>query len=113
MSLSPLASPLAATSHQRVAVIGKESVGKSQLVGSLTGSHPVTANLRGTTVACEVYRCGTRTFVDTPGILRDSDSLTTRLALGELAKGDTVLLVVSGTHLDEDLADLLPLVSGR
>lgn len=100
-------------SSPRVAVIGKESVGKSQLVGSLTGARPVTARLRGTTVACEVYRGGARTFVDTPGILRGSDSLTSRLALAELAGRDLVLLVVSGTHLDEDLADLLPLVRGK
>lgn len=38
---------------------------------------------------------------------------TTRLALRELSRRDTVLMVVSGTHLDDDLAELLPLVQGK
>lgn len=97
----------------RVIVVGKESVGKSQLISSLTGTFPATANLRGTTVSCDVYEDGDRCFVDTPGILRDSDSVTTRMALSELSKNETVLLVVSSTHLDDDLSEMLPLVHGK
>lgn len=53
------------------------------------------------------------TFIDTPGILYRSDTITTRSALEQLQKHDTVLLVVKATHADEDLADLLPLVDGK
>lgn len=96
-----------------VVVIGKESVGKSQLIGALTGRPAVAGRLRGTTVACDVYRRGGWSFVDTPGILLDGDSLTTRLALASLKVSDRVLLVANGTHLDDDLADLLPVVRGK
>ena len=96
-----------------VVVVGKESVGKSALVGALTGSHPVTANVRGTTISCETYKGEDRAFVDTPGILRESDSLTTRMALARLGESDHILVVVNGTHLDEDLAELVPLARGK
>lgn len=96
-----------------VVVIGKESVGKSQLLASLTGCRAAVGNFRGTTVSCDCYECRGRTFVDTPGILRQSDSETTRLALDELQSSDTVLLVAQATHLDDDLADMLPLAAGK
>ncbi len=64
-------------------------------------------------MACETYRDGDRTFVDTPGILRQSDSVTTATVLNCLPETDTVLLVVQATHIDEDLAELLPLVQGK
>ena len=97
----------------RVVVIGKESVGKSQLIASLTGERPEVSNLKGTTLACAAYRWGERTLIDTPGIERQSDSVTTRDALQSLAEHDTVILVAAGTHLDDDLKDLWPLVAGK
>jgi len=96
-----------------VIVIGKESVGKSQLLASLTGCNATVGNFRGTTVSCDCYECRGRTFVDTPGILRQSDSETTRLTLARLHASDTVMLVAQATHLDDDLADMLPLAEGK
>jgi ferrous iron transport protein B len=96
-----------------VVVVGKESAGKSRLISSLTGRYAEYGNFAGTTVACEEYRLGERVFVDTPGILRHSDTETTRLALAELAGAETVLVVVRATTLDRDLPDLLPLLEGR
>ncbi len=96
-----------------VVVIGKESAGKSQLVAALTGRSPRSSNFRGSTLACETYEGPTHTFIDTPGIVRQSDSQTTALALARLADGERVLLVVQATHLDDDLADLLPLAAGK
>lgn len=96
-----------------VLAVGKESVGKSALIRSLTGAPATSQNFRGTTVACESYAVGDYILVDAPGILRESDSETTRRALGALAEADRVLLVVQATHLDEDLDDLLPLVAGH
>jgi ferrous iron transport protein B len=42
-----------------------------------------------------------------------TDAATTQIALAQLDFHDTVLLVVKATHVDEDLADLLPLVAGK
>ena len=94
-------------------VVGKESVGKSQLISSLTGRSANPSNFRGTTVSVDKYTFGDMTFLDTPGILRDSDSLTTRLALRQLKVSGHVLLVLQATNVDEDLVELLPLVKGK
>ena len=59
-------------------VIGKEGVGKSQLISSLTGKDTESSNLKGSTVSRESYNNGRFTFIDTPGIVFDSDSETTR-----------------------------------
>jgi ferrous iron transport protein B len=103
----------AAIQRRSVVVIGKESVGKSALIGSLTGHSAHASNFRGSTISCETYAYKNYNFVDTPGILRKSDTETTRLALAEVDHSDTVLMVTQATHLAEDLADLLPLVRGR
>lgn len=96
-----------------ILVVGKESVGKSQLVSSLTGRSAGETNFRGSTVFVERYRAGNVEYIDTPGILRSSDTETTRLALNEFAANDVVLLVVQATSLDQDLEDMLPLVVGK
>lgn len=106
--------PLLIPPAQRsIVVIGKENTGKSQLVASLTGRLPYSSNFRGSTIACETYVGDRLTFVDTPGIMYRSDRLTTQAALTQLKTHDTVLLVIKGTHVDEDLADLWPLVVGK
>jgi ferrous iron transport protein B len=96
-----------------IAVVGKESVGKTQLLSSLTGQSGESANFRGTTVAVQAFYSGGSTWLDTPGILKQSDSETTRAALQALDGEDRVLLVLKATHLDQDLADLLPLIQGK
>ena len=96
-----------------IVVIGKESTGKSQLIASLTGRSAYSANFRGSTVTCDTYQSEACTFIDTPGILYRSDSVTTKKALRQLQENDTVLLVVKATDVDRDLADLLPLVADK
>ena len=111
-----------------IVVIGNESTGKSQLIASLTGQTAHSANFRGSTVTCDTYQSEaytddtslsgdpTRralTFIDTPGILYRSDSVTTKKALRQLQENDTVLLVIKATDVDRDLADLLPLVADK
>ena len=100
-------------SDETVTVVGKESVGKSELVASLTGDRPTASNFRGTTVRAERYSTGGYTFVDTPGIVLDADTEGTRAALEALGEEEKVMLVVPATDIDEDLNDLLPLVEGR
>ncbi len=96
-----------------IVVIGKESTGKSQLIASLTGKSAYSGNFRGSTIACETYQSEAHTFIDTPGILYRSDSVTTKKALRQLQENDTVLLIVKATDVDRDLADLLPLVADK
>jgi Fe2+ transport system protein B len=102
------------TTHRTsVVVIGKESSGKSRLIESLTGQRAYAANYRGITVTCEIFPADNVDFVDTPGILLKSDSMTTALALDKLHDSDRVLLVLKAPDLDEDLQELLPLLMGR
>ena len=97
-----------------IVVIGKENVGKSQLVASLSGAKSRSANFRGSTVSCEHYQSANGdSYIDTPGILRQSDNETTQLALDQLRGEDRVLVVAQATHLDDDLRDLLPLVKNK
>ncbi|RQG90932.1 nucleoside recognition domain-containing protein [Natrarchaeobius chitinivorans] len=101
------------TDRETVVVVGKESVGKSELVSSLTGDRPTSGNFRGTTVRSERYTTADYEFVDTPGIVLDADTETTRDALSRVGENETVLLVVPATDIDSDLEDLLPLVDGQ
>lgn len=108
MLLKAISKP--ACAHRTIVVVGHESVGKSQLIASLTGRACYSSNFRGTTVACESFELADTVLIDTPGILRQSDTETTRLALDRLEASDTVLLVVKATHIDDELEALLPLV---
>ncbi|MXY69620.1 MAG: ferrous iron transporter B [Acidobacteriia bacterium] len=94
-------------------LLGKENVGKTQLAASLAGAPSAASNFRGTTAGCGSYRVDDWELIDTPGLLRSSDAETTRLAMERLRGDDAVLVVVQGTELDADLADLLPLAAGR
>jgi ferrous iron transport protein B len=113
VSAEPTLGPAADVGTTTVVVVGRESVGKSQLIASLTGARAYHSNFRGSTVTCDEYCCGAHLFVDTPGLFRSSDSATARGTLERLDSSDVVLLVVQATHLDEDLAGLLPLAGGR
>jgi len=96
-----------------VVVVGKESSGKSQLISSLTGGNAYSSNFRGTTVSCDVFSGSENEFIDTPGILLQSDSITTAMALQKLSESDTVLFVVKATQIGDDFKDLFPLLKGK
>lgn len=100
---------------QEYVLIGKECSGKSQLARSLTGSSAYVSNFSGSTISCEVYNGKEKkfSFIDTPGIVLLSDTITTRTTLDALESNKRILLVVKATHIDQDLADLLPLVKGK
>ncbi|MEX1041258.1 MAG: nucleoside recognition domain-containing protein [Pirellulaceae bacterium] len=112
LALTPR-NPPTAIPLRHVVVVGKEGVGKTELLASLTGKVAAASNFRGSTVAVQRYTRDDLVLLDTPGILRRSDTQTTRLALAELDQKEVVLLVVSATSLDENLADMLPLVHGK
>ena len=105
--------PTAPPAQHTIVLIGKESTGKSALAAALTGQCPTSTNIQGSTIACDRYQAGDHLLIDTPGILFRSDTVTTRTALAQLHNHDTVLLLVKATHIDDDLADLLPLVAGK
>ena len=97
----------------KVLIIGKESVGKSQLVASLTGRWAASFNFPGSTIACDRYADEFYYYIDTPGLLRRSDSAACRETLEALKENERVLLVVNATHIDQDLEDLLGLVEDK
>ena len=101
------------SAQQTIVVVGRESVGKSQLISGLTGKSATAENFRGSTVHVDRYRDGDRIFIDTPGVHRKSDTETTRLALEAIDEVSFVMLVVQATHIDEDLSEMLPLVEGK
>lgn len=101
------------TDKPRFVLIGKECVGKSELVSALTRVHAESGGIPGTTVACEIYDNGAFTLMDTPGILRDSDTETTRMALNALRNNEKIMLIVKATQIDDDLKYFLPLVKGK
>ncbi|MEM9486852.1 MAG: nucleoside recognition domain-containing protein [Cyanobacteria bacterium P01_F01_bin.116] len=105
--------PPAPPTQRTIVLIGKESTGKSALAAALTGQHPTSTNIQGSTITCDRYQVGDHLFIDTPGILFRTDTDTTRAALAQLRSHDTIVLLVKATHIDHDLADLLPLVAGK
>ena len=56
------------TPVRAVVLLGKESVGKTQLAASLAGAPSAASNFRGATVGCDSYRVDDWELIDTPGI---------------------------------------------
>jgi ferrous iron transport protein B len=104
-----------ATAAPAVAVIGAESSGKSTLVSALALAAARAENVRGSTLHVERYVGSDRAWLDTPGVLHGADTATARATLDLLERDDDlhVLLVLRATHLDDELAALLPIVAGR
>jgi Fe2+ transport system protein B len=93
-----------------IVLAGFESAGKTALFRRLTGEatgHE--ANFRGSTVSCRsCYSAECRCeIIDTPGMRLKADTVTTRLALEKIQLSDTVLLVVRGTNLQQEIEGLL------
>jgi ferrous iron transport protein B len=91
-------------------LIGHESSGKSAVFRSLTGEAVGDeSNFRGSTVRVRTGRLpgDGAVLVDTPGIRLKDDNLATQMALGSVSTADTVVLVVRGTHVRNELEDLL------
>lgn len=101
------------TTAPAIVLVGTESAGKSTLAATLTGARARGENFRGSTVAVETYRGPRTTLVDTPGLVRGSDAQTVACALAAVGAHDTVLVCASATRLDDDLAELLPLLAAK
>jgi len=96
-----------------VVVLGSESVGKSSLLSALTGRFAESSALAGTTLRCKRYPDGARDWVDTPGLVTDSDAATVRDAIGALESAESVLVVLRAHRAREELASLLPMLGAR
>ncbi len=94
-------------------LIGLESVGKTQLLASLTGKLPMPENFRGSTIACDTYRDGEVRWTDTPGLYRESETATTKATLETLGNATRIVLVARAVRAREELETLLPLAAGK
>jgi len=94
-------------------VIGLESVGKSSLLSSLTGCLAQTSVLAGTTLQCEQYLERSRKWIDTPGIVTDSDAVSVRDALNAVESASIILLVLRAHCARAELEKLLPVVGSK
>lgn len=105
------------TTDRFVTLVGAESSGKSTLAAALAGTRPRATNLPGSTIQLERLSCADGTvLVDTPGLLHRGDTPAAQRTLAwldEQRPDATTLLVARATHLDDELATLLPLVAGR
>jgi len=105
-----------AASITRVVVIGHESVGKSSLLAALSGGLAEPAAFAGSTLHCQSYADEGIEWVDTPGIVSDSDARTVQSALAALESSDSadvVLLVLRAHRAPEEWSALRGLLRGR
>jgi len=96
-----------------VVVLGLESVGKSSLLSALTGRFAESSALAGTTLRCERYHDASWDWVDTPGIVTDSDADTVRDAITALDSAELILVVLRAHRARKEMAALLPLLRSR
>lgn len=94
-------------------VFGCESVGKTQLLASLTGRLPVSENFLGSTIACDTYIDVDLCWTDTPGIVRESETQATRSALEHIDLANRVMLVARADRAADELPALLPTAAGK
>ena len=99
--------------HPRVMVIGLKSVGKSSLLSLLTGCLPQSSALAGTTLHCEHYQEGVWKWIDTPGIVTNSDAVSVREALNFIESASIILLVLRAHSARAELEKLLPVVGSK
>ena len=94
-------------------VFGLESVGKSSLLSALTGRLAESSALAGTTLRCKRYADTSWEWIDTPGIVTDSDAATVRDTLNAVESAESILLVLRAHRAREELASILPMLGSR
>jgi Fe2+ transport system protein B len=99
--------------NKQVLSLGLESVGKTQLLSRLSGRFATPENFRGSTLACDSYPDNEISWVDSPGIYRDSETETASNTKEALSKSSQVMLVVRADRAVEQLHLLLPMVEGK
>ena len=92
-----------------VVLVGMESVGKSSLLSAFTGNYAESSAMLGTTLHCKHYSEGSRSWVDTPGWVAQSDAPTVRDTLEAISSTDTLLVVLRSYRAFQELQSLWPL----
>lgn len=104
---------LQAASQPVTLLVGAESVGKTELAAGLCGQPGRGLNFRGSTVACRAYRSDRHWWVDTPGLMRGTDTAATGLTINALAIHDRVLVVLAWDGLDAQWKAVRPDLEGK
>ncbi|MBP83580.1 MAG: GTP-binding protein [Verrucomicrobiales bacterium] len=99
--------------NKQILSLGLESVGKTQLLSRLSGRFATPENFRGSTLACNSYTDNDISWVDSPGIYRDSETETASATREALSKSVQVMLVVRADRALDQLQLLLPMVEGK
>ena len=93
-SLLTVAKMEMAEARPSVVVLGLESVGKSSLLAALSGGSAEVSALTGSTLYCQSYVDGVIEWIDTPGIVTNSDAQTVLETTAAVEANNTVLLVL-------------------
>ncbi|MGG4488576.1 nucleoside recognition domain-containing protein [Metabacillus idriensis] len=92
----------------RIAIIGMESSGKTTFFSKLTNQAlGEESNVKGSTYSVRTHRVKHIEYVDTPGI-HASETFSNEMVKKEVNKATGVALIVRGTHLEEEIAQLAP-----
>ncbi|MEM7790256.1 MAG: nucleoside recognition domain-containing protein [Verrucomicrobiota bacterium] len=110
---SPTPAPDTIQTKRSVVVLGLESVGKSSLLSALSGKRVESSALIGSTLHCQSYVDSSVEWIDTPGIVTDSDTATMQETVAALETNDTVLLVLRAHRAVEEFAQLVPLLRSQ
>ncbi len=105
--------PASGALPMRVMALGLESVGKTSLLTALTKRPGRSEGIAGSTLFCETFGDEDLDWIDAPGLLRDSDTETTRETVSKLPDTEVVLLVARVDRAAEDIAYLAPLARGK
>lgn len=112
-SLLTVAKMEMAEARPSVVVLGLESVGKSSLLAALSGGSAEVSALTGSTLYCQSYVDGVIEWIDTPGIVTNSDAQTVLETTAAVEANNTVLLVLRAHRGVEEFRELLPLLGGQ
>lgn len=106
-------SPVRGALPLKVMALGLESVGKTSLLSALTKRAGRSEGIAGSTLYCETFGDGDLDWIDAPGLLRDSDTQTTREAVSKIPDAEVVLLVARIDRAARDIDYLAPLAKGK
>ncbi|WP_078410935.1 nucleoside recognition domain-containing protein [Priestia abyssalis] len=102
-----------ANTISRSLLLGFESSGKSTLFSRLSGeSVGEETNVKGSTYSIRLNNVDGQILVDAPG-LNFSESITNQMTINEVEKSTNIIVVVRGTHLQEELTKLYPLIQHK
>ncbi|WP_078380010.1 nucleoside recognition domain-containing protein [Sutcliffiella halmapala] len=91
-----------------ITLIGLESSGKTTFFSKLTNQAiGEESNVKGSTYSVRIHRKNNIEYVDTPGI-HPNDTLANEMVKQELEKATCIVVIVRGTHLQEELKEIIP-----